>query len=79
MNGASTKLKQKIEDYSRFLVTLIILSIYFYLGMIITLIIEPSDKGYLLIVLMLGSLSIAGWFSYLINKWRKKLNEGIEQ
>lgn len=72
------QIKQKIDDYSRFLITLIILSIYFYLGMIITNFIEPSNKGVLIVFLLLFSLSLAGWFLFLITKWRKQLNKLLE-
>lgn len=74
-----TKLKQKIEDYSRFLITLLILSVYFYLGMIINIFIEPTDKSTILIVLLISSISLAGWYCYLLNKWRKQMQQMIEQ
>ncbi|MDL4841464.1 YrhC family protein [Aquibacillus rhizosphaerae] len=78
MELQSEKIQQRIEDYSRFLITLLILSIYFYLGMVINIFIEPTDKSTLLIGLMLGSLAVAGFFTYLLSKWRKQLNEIIE-
>ena len=72
-----TKIKQKIEDYSRFLITLIILSVYFYLGMIITTFLEPSEHSNILIVLLLGSTALAGWFAYLLQQWKKQLNDSL--
>ncbi|WP_171038038.1 YrhC family protein [Aquibacillus sediminis] len=79
MEEQSTKMKQKIKDYSRFLITLLILSVYFYLGMIINTFLVPSEQSGLLIILMLSSLSFAGLFAFLISKWNKQLKQLIEQ
>ncbi|WP_186576484.1 YrhC family protein [Aquibacillus kalidii] len=79
MNSQSKHLKDKIEDYSRFLFTLLILSIYFYLGMIINTFLEPSDKYGILIILMLVSISLAAWFAFLLKRWQNQLSEMVEQ
>lgn len=68
-------LKAKIEDYQRFVITLIILATYFYMGIIISVYIEESGNANLLAILALTSLTIAGWFSYLLKKWQHRLNE----
>ncbi|MCT2537639.1 YrhC family protein [Aquibacillus koreensis] len=78
MDG-QTRMKQKIEDFSRFLITLLVLSIYFYLGLVIFTFIEPSDKSNILLILLITSVSLAGWFAFLLSKWRKQLHESLEQ
>ncbi|WP_226036979.1 YrhC family protein [Aquibacillus saliphilus] len=78
MDLETMKIKNKIEDYSRFLVTLLILSIYFYLGMIINVFLSPTGKESILIGLLLVSLSISGWFALLLRKWQIQLNEQLE-
>ncbi|UFT97857.1 YrhC family protein [Radiobacillus kanasensis] len=74
-------LRAKIEDYSRFLVTLLIVSGYFYIGMLIHTYMEPDrHKAYFLIVLLLVSLFVAGYFAMLLKKWTIRIqnDESIE-
>jgi hypothetical protein len=76
MKHSTKDMKAKIEDYRRFVITLLILSIYFYLGMVITVYIEEqSGNSNLLIGLMLVCIVVAGWFSLLLRNWVKKLND----
>ncbi|MDC3415603.1 YrhC family protein [Aquibacillus salsiterrae] len=78
MEMEQQRIKQRIEDYSRFFITLIVLSVYFYLGMIITNYLEPSDKGILLVWLLLLSLISSGVFLYLVIKWKKQLSDLLQ-
>ncbi|QDP40685.1 YrhC family protein [Radiobacillus deserti] len=69
-------LKAKIEDYSRFLITLLIVSSYFYIGMLINTYLEPNlDKAIFLVFLMLTSLFVAGVFAGLLKKWMTRIQE----
>ncbi|MRH43042.1 hypothetical protein GH741_10130 [Aquibacillus halophilus] len=78
MDIETNNIKNKIADYSRFLITLLILSIYFYLGMIINIFLAPTGKENILIGLLLASLMTAGWFTILLKKWQSQLNELLE-
>ncbi|QSS99043.1 hypothetical protein IMZ31_13235 [Pontibacillus sp. ALD_SL1] len=61
-------LKARMEDYSRFIITLLILSVYFYLGTIITTYLTESNHE----VLMMGltSLSMGAAFFFTL-RWKK--------
>lgn len=53
---------KRIVDYERFSLTLIILSVYFYLGGLIHTYFEPSSKGNLLLYLTFFSLLFVYYF-----------------
>ncbi|MCD5323660.1 MULTISPECIES: YrhC family protein [Pontibacillus] len=61
-------LKARMEDYSRFIVTLLILSVYFYLGTIITTYLTESN--YELLMMGLTTISISAAFVYTM-RWKK--------
>ncbi|WP_407269522.1 YrhC family protein [Radiobacillus sp. PE A8.2] len=75
MDSEMISMKQKIEDYSRFLVTLLILSFYLYLGMLITVFFNPSELANLVIGLLLVSISIAGAFAWKLRSMQFQYNE----
>ncbi|GGD04132.1 YrhC family protein [Pontibacillus salipaludis] len=61
-------LKARMEDYSRFIITLLILSVYFYLGTIITTYLTESDYGALMMGLTTVSMGAAFFFTL---RWKK--------
>lgn len=75
MDPVTKELKAKIEDYSRFIITLIIVSFYFYLGSIISIYIEPKEGGSMLMLLSGASISVAMFFVVLWKKWKKDYQE----
>lgn len=75
MEPITKELKAKMEDYKRFIMTLIILSFYFYIGSLINLYIEPKDGGPLLMLLSGVSITAALVF---IMKW-KKCNKVVQE
>ncbi|KGP90455.1 hypothetical protein N780_04750 [Pontibacillus chungwhensis BH030062] len=61
-------LKARMEDYARFIITLLILSVYFYLGTIITTYLTESN--YETIMMGLTALSMGGAFFFTL-RWKK--------
>ena len=70
------ELKAKIEDYKRFILTLIILSFYFYIGTLITTYIHPNKFNSVL--LMLTGASIVASMMFVV-KWKKFNKQYQEQ
>ncbi|WP_053219088.1 YrhC family protein [Virgibacillus senegalensis] len=67
-------IEEKIEDFGRFLVTLLMLSAFFYLGMVINYYLEPIESGGLLPALLVVTVLASGWIAVLLKKWRQQLN-----
>ncbi|QTM99904.1 hypothetical protein ERJ70_11740 [Sediminibacillus dalangtanensis] len=71
-------IEERIEDFGRFLVTLLMLSAFFYLGMIINYYLEPMDNGGLLPAILVLTVVAAGWIAVLLKKWQRELNSLTE-
>ncbi|SDN00448.1 YrhC family protein [Sediminibacillus halophilus] len=71
-------IEERIEDFGRFLVTLLMLSAFFYLGMIINYYLEPMDNGGLLPTILILTIMAAGWIAVLLKKWQRDLNSLME-
>jgi len=69
MDNATKQLQAKVDDYRRFVITLLIVSFYFYMGSLITVYLEPFQEGFI-ILMILTSLSILSSFYFLL-KWKK--------
>ncbi|SDK52495.1 YrhC family protein [Sediminibacillus albus] len=78
MNQEVKQIEQKIEDYTRFLKTLLMLSTFLYLGLIISYYLEPNGKGAIVCGLLIATVSLAGWFAALLRKWQRQLNQLME-
>lgn len=68
MDPVMEEIKGKMEDYSRFIVTLIILSFYLYIGTVINTFVYQSSQAIILVFLTIVSLSAAMVF---VLKWKK--------
>ncbi|MFC0522522.1 YrhC family protein [Pontibacillus salicampi] len=75
MEQLTKQLQGKVEDYKRFILTLIILSVYFYMGTIITTFIHPSGYNLLLLGITIASIVAAGVFVQRWQKLNKQLHE----
>ncbi|WP_026569869.1 MULTISPECIES: YrhC family protein [Sediminibacillus] len=71
-------IEERIEDFGRFLVTLLMLSAFFYLGMIINYYLEPMNRGGLLPAILVVTVASAGWIAVLLKKWQRQLNSLME-
>jgi len=73
MNRRQQQLLDKIADYRRFALALLILGIYLYLGSVINVYLTPSDKADILFAMTGGCVvtSILIWFA--IERWKKLL------
>jgi len=69
MDNVSKQLQAKVEDYSRFVITLLIVSFYFFMGSLITVYLKPSSEGSITLMI-LTSVSIVTSF-YFVLKWKK--------
>ncbi|MEW9675843.1 YrhC family protein [Lentibacillus sp. L22] len=67
------KLKEKLKDYRRFSVTLLIIGIYFYLGGIMDTYMEPTADGGILTLLSLIMVICSGWFMFRSRKIKMML------
>ncbi|WP_255574542.1 YrhC family protein [Halobacillus sp. Nhm2S1] len=75
MLDTSQWLKEKISDYKRFVITLLIMSTYLYIGTLISLY-EYGTKAYLFLYPVMGiALVTAFVMTWKIRKWKKKLVE----
>ncbi|MFC7060716.1 YrhC family protein [Halobacillus seohaensis] len=72
---SNKKLEGKLADYRRFTMTLIILSAYLYVGILISIYEYHSTAYYYLFVLIILLLSTAFYFVRKLNQWQKKLRE----
>ncbi|KGX88956.1 YrhC family protein [Pontibacillus litoralis] len=70
-----TELKARIEDYKRFIITLLIMSVYFYLGTLITTYIKPNAMNLLFLSITMISLCIAAFFIWKVKKWNDDMSE----
>ncbi|MFD2046148.1 YrhC family protein [Ornithinibacillus salinisoli] len=57
--NSKTKLQSKLKDYQRFIITLILLSTYLFLGGVNNVFVYPSENGEKLLYLS-GTLLIVG-------------------
>lgn len=66
------QLKEKITDYQRFIMVLVICSIYLYLGALDHLYIHPSNDGKLLLLLsfglIIGSMALLKRYNQMKNE-----------
>lgn len=66
----SKELQGKITDYTRFFMTLMIVSTYAYLGTFIHYFIQPIENGEWLVPILLASLTGAGLILRLLVIWK---------
>ncbi|AIF66875.1 hypothetical protein GZ22_09640 [Terribacillus saccharophilus] len=73
MNKRQQQLIDKIADYRRFALALLILGSYLYIGSIINVYLTPSDKADILFAMTGGCVftSVLIWFA--IERWKKQL------
>ncbi len=69
------KLKMKMLDYERFIMTLIVLNCYLYMGAIITTYLQPSSNNQILFYL---TVALIGVTALLIYKY-KKIKDILEE
>ncbi|WP_077621426.1 YrhC family protein [Sediminibacillus massiliensis] len=79
MDKTTKDLEHRVEDYSRFLVTLLILGTFFYFGMVISYFLEPNGKGSIMAWLTLSTLTCAGIIAGLLRKWQIQRNQSIDE
>ncbi|WP_431798750.1 YrhC family protein [Halobacillus andaensis] len=72
---SNKQLENKLADYRRFTLTLLILSGYMYAGVIISLYEYQTNAYYYLFAVITALLITASIFVKKINKWQKKLRE----
>lgn len=75
MNPEAKELEAKRKDYKRFITTLLIISIYLYMGAIMDTYIRPTGDGRILIGLSCGMLVAAAWFTVKYRKIKGKIEE----
>ena len=68
-------IKAKIKDYERFIITLLIGSIYLYLGAINDIYVHPSSGGELLLILSFGSFFLSLIFAKCNYKLKRRLEK----
>jgi YrhC-like protein len=73
MEKRQQQLLDKIADYRRFALALLILGSYLYLGSIINVYLAPSDKADILFALTGGCVVTAILIWFAIERWQKKL------
>lgn len=71
-------LQKKIEDYNRFFMTLMIVSTYAYLGVLIHYFIKPIENGNWLLPILLVSLSGAALILRLLHIWNANPDNQID-
>lgn len=74
MKDSMQEMNLKRIDYERFSITLIILSIYFYIGAIITTYIEPASNSQILFFLACIALLFVVYFFYKRQQIIKQLD-----
>ncbi|WP_163970076.1 YrhC family protein [Oceanobacillus halotolerans] len=75
MNVNKDDLLLKLKDYQRFLVTLLILASYLYMGAIINTYIQPNHHSPYLYMLSLILIVLASIFLYKTIRIRKELQD----
>lgn len=73
MNKRQQQLIDKIADYRRFALALLILGSYLYIGSVINVYLAPTDKADILFAMTVGCVitSMLIWFA--IERWKKQL------
>ncbi|MFG6114246.1 YrhC family protein [Halobacillus sp. MO56] len=69
------QLENKIEDYKRFVITLIIVSSYFFIGTIISMYVYHNQLEGLMVTLTLTGLATAFYFILKLSEFQQKLME----
>ncbi|MFG6121287.1 YrhC family protein [Thalassobacillus sp. B23F22_16] len=69
------QLETKIEDYKRFVITLIILSSYFFVGTIISMHVYQNHLEEMMITLTLIGLTAAFYFTLKLSDFQKRISE----
>lgn len=75
MNPETKELEAKRKDYKRFITTLLIISVYLYMGAIMDTYIRPTGVGGILIGLSFGMLAAVAWFIVKYRKIKGKIEE----
>ena len=69
------QLESKIEDYKRFVITLIILSSYFFVGTIISMHVYQNQLEEMMMTLTLIGLTVAFYFTLKLSDFQKRISE----
>ncbi|WP_139823856.1 YrhC family protein [Thalassobacillus devorans] len=69
------QLESKIEDYKRFVITLIILSSYFFVGTIISMHVYQNQLEEMMMTLTLIGLTAAFYFTLKLSDFQKRISE----
>ncbi|WP_028783295.1 YrhC family protein [Thalassobacillus devorans] len=69
------QLENKIEDYKRFIITLIIVSSYFFVGTLISMYVYHNRLEDLMVTLTLIGLATAFYFTLKLTDFQRKLSE----
>ena len=69
------QLETKIEDYKRFVITLIILSSYFFVGTIISMHVYQNQLEEMMMTLTLIGLTVAFYFTLKLSDFQKRISE----
>lgn len=75
MNLNIEQLELKLKDYRRFIVTVLILASYLYMGAIINTYIRYSPDGRSLTILAFAATVAAGWLIYQSHRVKIKIQE----
>ncbi|WP_176555820.1 YrhC family protein [Virgibacillus ndiopensis] len=77
MMNKRKELELKLKDYKRFMITLLLLSIYLYLGAVIDTYIQPTNDGDFLFNLSFGMTVIVSLFGLRFRRLKAKLEERV--
>ncbi|MBM7554681.1 YrhC family protein [Thalassobacillus pellis] len=69
------QVEKKIEDYKRFILTLIILSSYFFIGTIISMYVYHNDLESIMVTLTLIGLTFAFYFTLQLSELQQQLHQ----
>jgi len=75
MSSSTEALLAKLQDYNRFIGTLLVISSYFYIGALIQLFIKHGPDGIKFTLLSLVFAGTGYWFYALTNKIRVQIDE----
>lgn len=78
MKAEKTAMQKKIEDYNRFFMTLMFVSTYAYLGVLIHYFIKPIENGAWLLPILLVSLCGAGLIVRKLRVWNMNADNQVD-
>ncbi|WP_188453584.1 YrhC family protein [Virgibacillus oceani] len=71
------ELELKLKDYKHFIITLLLLSIYLYLGAVINTYVQPANDGEFLFNLSFGITLVIILFGLRFRRLKAKLEERV--